>query len=165
MTKIEFLNVLREDLDGLVTQQVINENIAYYSSYFDEQVMNGRSEEDICMELGNPSLTARTIIDANEDAQQVVYNDEVYTDNTYADNSQEGYYQDDYTRDDRGYNPYGNVKMVELKWYHGVLIFVAIALIIALFVFLSVTVLTVAGPFIIGLLLFYYIRKYFWGRS
>ncbi len=153
MTKNEFLSVLREDLDGLVSQQIINENIAYYGSYFDEQMANGRSEQDICTELGNPSLTARTIIDANEDVMDVGYEDEIYSEDGQADD--QGYYQDD-----RGYNPYGNVQVKELKWYHMVLILAVIVIIFGLIIVVGVAAITHLWPLILILLAYSMIKKY-----
>lgn len=151
MTKNEFLNLLREDLDGMVSQQVINENIAYYSSYFEEEMAKGRSEEDIYSELGNPSLTARTIIDANEDPADVTY-EEVYTEDGQADD--QGYYQDD-----RGYNPYGNVQVKELKWYHMVLILAVIVIIFGLIIVVGVAAITYLWPLILGLLIYSMIKR------
>lgn len=152
MTKNEFLSVLREDLDGLVSQQIINENIAYYGSYFDEQMASGRSEQDICTELGNPSLTARTIIDANEDVIDAGYEEEIYSEDGQGDD--QGYYQDD-----RGYNPYGNVQVKELKWYHMVLILAVIVVIFGLIIVVGVAAITYLWPLLLVLLIYSMIKR------
>ena len=64
MTKKQFLEELRDSLEGMVSQTVIQQNLNYYENYINEQIRNGRTEEDILRELGSPRLIARTIIDA-----------------------------------------------------------------------------------------------------
>lgn len=61
MKKAEFLSVLQESLEGNITRADINENIRYYTRYFDE---SQKTEEEVCEELGDPRLIARTVIDA-----------------------------------------------------------------------------------------------------
>jgi hypothetical protein len=61
MTKHEFLTELRSALEGQMTAQDIEENIRYYDSYFRE---SGKSEREVCEELGDPRLIARSLIDS-----------------------------------------------------------------------------------------------------
>ena len=61
MKKAEFLSLLQESLEGNITRADMEENIKYYSRYFDE---SRKSEEEVCEELGDPRLIARTVIDA-----------------------------------------------------------------------------------------------------
>lgn len=61
MTKYEFLKGLREALEGTVSEAQINENISYYDRYVTDEIIKGRSEEDVVAELGNPRLIAKTI--------------------------------------------------------------------------------------------------------
>ena len=42
MTKTEFLQILREELDGRVPYSVIQENLNYYNSYIDGETAKGR---------------------------------------------------------------------------------------------------------------------------
>lgn len=75
MTKSEFLDGLRRALFSTNSESLINENIAFYSSYIDEEVRKGRSEEEVLDELGDPRLIARSIKDAegiNDDIEEVV---------------------------------------------------------------------------------------------
>lgn len=64
MTKKQFLEELRDSLEGMVSPMVIRQNLNYYENYINEQIRNGRTEEDVLNELGSPRLIARSIIDA-----------------------------------------------------------------------------------------------------
>ena len=64
MTKKEFIHELREALDGMVPPSVVDENVSYYEEYFISQKNLGKTEEEICEELGNPRLLAKSILEA-----------------------------------------------------------------------------------------------------
>ncbi len=61
MTKHEFLSELRTALEGNLPSQEIEENIRYYDSYFRE---SRKTEREVCEELGDPRLIARSLIDS-----------------------------------------------------------------------------------------------------
>ena len=61
MRQDEFLNSLKDALVGKVPEQVIYDNINYYTDYINSQIKNGRSESDILASLGDPRLLAKTI--------------------------------------------------------------------------------------------------------
>jgi hypothetical protein len=61
MNREEFLRQFREALEGKVSEQVINENAAYYRNYINNQVNSGKSESGVLHELGDPRLLAKTI--------------------------------------------------------------------------------------------------------
>ena len=65
MTKSEFINQLRECLQGQVSEQNIRESLDFYRDYFYEQEQAGKTEEEILFSLGSPRLIAHSIIDAN----------------------------------------------------------------------------------------------------
>ena len=48
-----------------VSEYDISENINYYDSYFQKEIVSGRREEDISEELGDPRLIAKTIINVH----------------------------------------------------------------------------------------------------
>ncbi|WP_099469961.1 DUF1700 domain-containing protein [Konateibacter massiliensis] len=68
MDKYDFLNKLREALEGEVSQSIIEENISYYSTYIDSEIRKGKSEAEVLQLLGEPRLIAKTIIDTNGSA-------------------------------------------------------------------------------------------------
>ncbi len=65
MTRQEFLEELRASLTNEVTAEVIMDAYQYYSSYIDDGVRSGKSEEEVIEELGKPFLIARSIIAAH----------------------------------------------------------------------------------------------------
>ena len=64
MTKLEFLEGLRERLLEEGADVLVPENLNYYDSYIEEEKQKGRTEEDVLEELGNPALIARSILEA-----------------------------------------------------------------------------------------------------
>lgn len=66
MTKREYIERLGELLSYELPERLVKKNTAYYSDYFDEQIRLGRRAEDICEELGDPQLIARSCIDAEK---------------------------------------------------------------------------------------------------
>ncbi len=77
MTKEEFLEQLEDALVGEVPNSVIYDNKRYYERYFFSEMKQGRTEQEILIELGSPRLIARTIIDMQGDAKQQ-YRESVY---------------------------------------------------------------------------------------
>lgn len=76
MTKQEFLEELKQALSGEVSAEVLMDSYRYYSTYIEDEMRNGKSEEQVLEELGKPSLIARSIIAAHTGARIV---DEEYT--------------------------------------------------------------------------------------
>ena len=76
MTKEQFMMELEQSLQGEV------------SAYFEDEIRNGKSEEDVIRELGSPRLIARSIIDAhgNEGAASgnSGYEDSDYREGSYS---------------------------------------------------------------------------------
>ena len=69
MTKNEFLQGLKEELEGRVTHSAIQENIRYYEDYISQEVLEGSTEEEVIESLGGPRIIARTIVDAAYDTE------------------------------------------------------------------------------------------------
>lgn len=64
MAKQDFLEELKNALSGEVPAEVLMDSYRYYANYIEEELRNGRREEEILEELGKPSLIARSIIAA-----------------------------------------------------------------------------------------------------
>lgn len=67
MGKREFIDRLRNALNGRVTPSLVMENLNFYEDYINMEVRKGRSEEEVLAALGDPRLIARTIIETNGD--------------------------------------------------------------------------------------------------
>lgn len=63
MKKREFMNELKEALDGSVSTQTYYDTMNYYEDYFKKQKEAGRTEDEICASLGSARIIAKTIID------------------------------------------------------------------------------------------------------
>ena len=63
MDKKEFLDILRSQLSGQMSEQQIAAHIQYYSSYIEARTAAGNSESEVLRELGDPRLIARTLLD------------------------------------------------------------------------------------------------------
>ena len=75
MTRAEFLQGLKTELEGRVPYSMIQENIRYYDSYILDEVNKGADEAEVIESLGGPKIIARTIVDAaldTEDGQTVM---------------------------------------------------------------------------------------------
>ena len=70
MRKEEFLEKLRARLSQTMSQQEVTAQIRYYENYIQEQIQNGRSEEEVLTELGDPLLIAKTLVDVQETQEE-----------------------------------------------------------------------------------------------
>ena len=82
MTKNEFIRELREALDGTVFPSVVEDNIRYYESYFRSQISQGKTEQEVCDELGSPRLLAKSIAEANGGQEEYGYYKETVDEST-----------------------------------------------------------------------------------
>jgi len=68
MNKKEFLNELENALDGKLTESDIREITSDYGDIFENSVADGKTEEEVAMEIGSPAKIARTILEDGIDA-------------------------------------------------------------------------------------------------
>lgn len=76
MTKQVFLEELRQSLSGEVSSEAVMDSYRYYSTYIEDEMRSGKTEEQVVEELGRPALIARSIIAAHTGEREV---DEIYT--------------------------------------------------------------------------------------
>lgn len=168
MTKSEFLEILRQQLDGEMPSGEIYSNIHYYDQYIDNELLSGKTEEEVMNELGDPRLIAKTLIDADEGPlynstyQDVSYRNETssHQNYTHTDNSDT---QTDYTQDDPFADPPAKkVHRLDLTtWYGKAIVILAAAAVI----FLLVTVLSMLIPIAIVLVLIGLVISFFKKRK
>ena len=109
MSKKEFIDLLRESLEGEVDRKVLEQNVDYYNEYISSH--SDKGEEEVIREIGDPRLIAKTIIDA----EKLSYMDDR---NDYSNYNRENY-NDHNGSDDNRRSPN---KVYHLKWYHMVLV-------------------------------------------
>lgn len=149
MTRREFLSELRMALEGNIPVQDIEDNIRYYDNYFAE---SSKSEREVCEELGDPRLIARTLIDsftASKGPMADFYKEQA---------------RDDYSRETRTDGAYPNGGSSE-KWYdkifrYAMLISIAIIVIAVLIFVLKLTV-TVVIPVVAIILIIKFLLDLF----
>lgn len=66
MTRYEFLAKLKEALSMELDEQAVKEHVDYYSSYIMDALAQGRTEEEVLGELGDPWAIARSVINMEE---------------------------------------------------------------------------------------------------
>lgn len=150
MTKNEFLNILRQSLEGEINPNEIEQNIRYYDQYIG--IRPADEEERILNTLGNPRLIAKTIIEANKAAKQ--------KDNRKGNENHSYSY---YGAQNQETDTNQDIQRKGFKWYHKIALFVSI-LIFLLVVFVVGGVLlkvlfTIGFPVILILLLLLLFRK------
>ena len=107
MNQAEFLSVLRESLEGNIPKAEMEENLRYYRELFEQ---SEQSDKELCEELGDPRLIAKSVVDAylaskGADAEQ-------YREQARSEYSQSrGSYSQEYQSSDS----YGNVLRI-LSW-------------------------------------------------
>lgn len=154
MRKTEFLQELKEALQGEVPESVLRENLTYYDQYISQEAASGRREEDVIEEIGSPRLIARTIIDSSGASDR---------DGAYQNG--ESVYERREERDGFSGRERGSVKFhyVNLnKWYWKALFYGALILIL-LVIFAIVggifsLIIKFAGPIILVLLIYKLIK-------
>lgn len=99
MRKREFMDELKEALNGNVSSQTYYDTINYYEDYFKKQKEAGKTEEEVCLSLGSARLIAKTIIDTDGQGASGVYYDsenveysEGYTSSRTGQNSRKGWH-------------------------------------------------------------------------
>lgn len=82
MSRNEFLAKLREALEMDLSSQKVEEQVAFYRQYMNEEIGKGRTEAEVLEELGDPWVIARNIlsVEGASDRGDYVYEE---TGNTY----------------------------------------------------------------------------------
>ncbi len=90
MKRTEFIDGLREALQGKLDSAQIQEQVNYYCGYIEEELRKGKLEEEILGELGDPWIVAKNLEEA---FGQESHSNESYVDidtKRQKDNSQQG---------------------------------------------------------------------------
>ena len=150
MTKIEFLSILRQSLEGEVDPNEIEQNIRYYDQYIGIRPVD--EEEIILNKLGDPRLIAKTIIEADKAAKQ-----------RKNINQGESHHYSYYKAQNQETEDLRSKQSVGLKWYHKIAVAIAVLFIIIIISILGSIMFrilfTIGFPIILILLLLILFRK------
>ena len=115
MTKAEFLKELSDALSTTQFHEFNREQIRYYRQYIEDEVAKGKTEEQVCEELGSPRLIARTIKDAAGFGDESAFNE----DGSFRDTEPE----EDESWFDRQYSKVKNIRYTGWKATAAVVVF------------------------------------------
>ena len=170
MTRAEFLQGLRTELEGRVPYSGSQEHIRDYDSYISDEISKGADEAEVIENLGGPRIIARTIVDAALNTEDRPDGYETYGSGETQeadDNSQSREYSGPYGTVDReeSYQDthHRNVHYVDFsKWYvrlaAGLIVFFIIFLLMSLFfgiIGLAGWVLSYIWPVLLILMIFW----------
>lgn len=95
MSKTEFLQELKSELEGRVPHSLIQENLRYYDAYISDETAKGTPEAEVIENLGGPKIIGRTIVDAALDTEDRPDGYQTYgsPDSAYSDSSAGGFDQ------------------------------------------------------------------------
>lgn len=144
MNKTEFLDILRQQLEGEMPSGEIYGHIRYYDDYIEQQLGTGKSPEQVLEELGDPRLIAKTLIDADE----AVLHRNDYTDASYTEYRETagGTENGETMYEEKPKEPKVRSFHLDLSTWYGKLMLIAAA---GLIIFLLVTLIGALMPVII----------------
>lgn len=152
MRQEEFLTCFQEALTGKVSDRIIQENVNYYQSYINNEIRNGKTEEEVLRALGDPRLLAKTIEESNKFAN----GEESYE----YDNSGWGYQGN---RNGQGTREQDYMNQHKTIQFPGWIVGIVIIAVLALAILLVFSVLSFLAPVIVGLAVGILIYKLFTG--
>lgn len=146
MTRNEFLQKLREALSNDLTGSVIQENVDYYNQYITDEVNNGRKEEDVINELGDPWVIAQTIIDTTQGSQN---------------RGQSSYYEPDSQTYGQQRSTGGMGNSGGTKWWKVIMILLAVIVVLCVIVSVVGGIISLVAPVLVPVLIILFIVRLF----
>ena len=144
MTKTEYLGKVRHTLSGGLPSEIIEKEMKYYEEYFET---SPKSEEEVCEELGDPTLIAKTLLSSYESKGSVmgnIYEKEAREEYANSHRSSDDTYNEDGSSFSDGVTDKESLlfRLIfdrgSLKWYEKVLVFAVGILIAALIVCVAI---------------------------
>ncbi len=79
MSRQDFIDALKRALYGKIDDFTLADHIQYYEGYIVQEIVSGKSEQEVLNELGDPRLIARTLLEA-ADTKTSSYTEYIVTD-------------------------------------------------------------------------------------
>lgn len=152
MTRVEFLEKLKEALSNGMDSFTIQGHLNYYKEYIDEEMKKGRSEKEVMDELGDPWVIARSLMDAPKQGQ----GKEVYGSAEVVDDG----------REDRGGSSYREMKKeFHLNHFWGKLATVLVIVGIVFLIFSIISgIISLIAPVVVPVLIIVLLINFFKNR-
>ena len=162
MNKREFLDLLRQALEGEVSPNIVEENIKYYDQYISSR--SDKDEEAVLKELGHPRLIAKTIIESERIAREKgktngyrrYYEDD--GNRHYSREAEQERRQEEH-RDFRRHRPF--IFFRGIRWYHKVIMWAVLIVFFLLLLFIGRVILYLLSVFLLPILLIYSLMTLF----
>ena len=137
MSRNEFLEKLKEALEMDLSSRKVEEQVAFYRQYINEEIGKGRTEAEVLEELGDPWVIARNILNTEEmeESREYVYEE-----------SKHGYEKSDASRRDIRVFPIDN-------WWKKALIVIAVLGILCLVFSIVTGIIRLIAPIAIPVIL------------
>lgn len=159
MTKQEFLDTLRRTLSGRIPSGEINDHIHYYQNYIDGQIRQGKTEQEVMEQLGDPHILAKTIVQMSMQKGSTHHYGQQSAESYGEHHEQRRSTSDDWEKGSEIKHTLGNIRIP--LWIVGVIILVIFAL---LFIFVGY-LFVMASPFLLlGFLVWLLVRTIQGGR-
>lgn len=134
MTRREFLDTLRMQLEGELSPAQVEGHLHYYNEYIAESVASGKTEQEVLAELGSPVMIAKTLLSSAEAAEENESYDSSWRQESYGGEGSFGQQEESYEEDYFGGRMHSwNINPKILKWVVpvviGIVIFVLFSLI------------------------------------
>ena len=141
MKKDDYIFYLNKALKGELPPEKVKYYTDYYKQYIDEEVRNGRKQQDVIDELGHPNMIAKSVIEAERmSGGETRYYTDVEEDINGEDNS--------------------SFRNFKIKGIIGVVLFIiALILILSLAMGLFLILLRVFFPIIVIVGIIYLVKK------
>jgi hypothetical protein len=133
MNKTEFLQGLKQELEGHVPYSVIQENLRYYDSYISGETAKGQTEEEVVESLGGPRIIARTILDAAFNTQDRPDGFSSYSESSSYEEKTSGSYGRNEEEDIHKHIHYIDFSQWKVRLITGLIVFVVLFLLMTLF--------------------------------
>ena len=157
MTREEFIQGLREALNGKLSAAAVQDNLRYYDEYIIEEMRKGKSEQEVTGTLGDPWAIAKTIVDASDGTdEEVIYESGNSYSNPY---SRESQAQDSYA----GYGQQNNYGTESSRgsyrefrldtWWKKLLLILGIVFVVVVIVSVITGIISLLAPILVPLLI------------
>lgn len=161
MNKKEFLDILRQTLEGEVNSDIIEQNMRYYDQYISSH--SDKGEEAVLEELGHPRLIAKTIIETERIAREKGKSEDYTSHNRYYDNRR--YVREGEEEENKNNGGFGtrrrSVFFTGFRWYHKAVLWAVLILTLFLLLFIGRIILRLFYVLAIPIILIFVLMSLF----
>lgn len=153
MTRMEFIQQLREALGNDLSSNVVQENVNFYDQYITDEVNKGKSEAEVLSMLGDPWILARTVVDAQDGTDQSIAHG--------AGNSNTGYHSEASGQEDKS----TQIRTFGLNtWWKKLLLILAVIMVVVVIFSIVTGLVRLVAPIVVPIVVIMLIVRVFSNR-